>query len=229
MSETAKTKWYASSLDWVLVALLLVEGLLFLSDQYDWFAFNRRKGWTVLIAVAVVGGALLLTALWAAVSYATSRWTKHPPFQFGLRPVMLLVLAIAVVCGWFASAWNDAQTQRKVLAEFKGIIVRSEIDGDKLAPSATPVWLTKLLGVEFFSDVFEIQAGFTDLSDVIFPDGHVKYFLKGEEVEFPSQSLAALLLLPKLKKVVLMNMYPDSHEVQALKARGVEVELFMAW
>src|SRR5262245_50295313 len=84
-------KWYAITLERVLMALLLLEALLFLSDQYDWFAFNQRKGWTVLIAVAVVGSVLLLTALWAIVSWVASRWIKRKPFQFGLRPAMLMV------------------------------------------------------------------------------------------------------------------------------------------
>ncbi len=37
-------KWYAVTLDRVLVGLLLVEGLLFLSDQYDWFACTDHVG-----------------------------------------------------------------------------------------------------------------------------------------------------------------------------------------
>src|SRR5262249_54045504 len=117
MSDTpAKPKWYAITLDRVLIALLLVEGLLFLSDQYDWFAFNRRKGWTVLIAVAVASGVLLLTGLWTAVSWGIARWTRGKPFQFGLRSGLLLVLVFGLVCGWLGAAIQQAQQQADICA-----------------------------------------------------------------------------------------------------------------
>ena len=39
------------------IGLLVVEGLLWLSERFQWFGFNHHKGWTVLVAVA-------LSAVW---------------------------------------------------------------------------------------------------------------------------------------------------------------------
>ena len=44
--------------------LLAVEGLLWLSERFHWFAFNQHKGYAVLIAVAGVAVFLLLMRLW---------------------------------------------------------------------------------------------------------------------------------------------------------------------
>lgn len=221
VSDTsAKTKWYASLTDWVLAALLLVEGLLFLSDQYDWFAFNRRKGWTVLIAAAIVGGTLLLVALGAAWSWAASRWTNRKPFQFGLRPAMLAVAVVGVVCGWFASAWKEAREQRMALAEVSAIAIRSETEVDSLRPGITPLWLSNLLGEDFFTYVVEVQLGESDLSDAL---------ASGRPVQFGRENLKALGLLPRLRRVILLNMQLDREQMKELRDRGILVESFHTW
>ena len=44
---------------WLVVFSLAVTGILFLSERFQWFPLNSHKGWTVLIAVAVIGVALL--------------------------------------------------------------------------------------------------------------------------------------------------------------------------
>ncbi len=60
-SEPAKLRrprWYMPTPGKFVSLLLLSVVALYLSDQYDWFAFNRQKGWTVLIAMAIVSRAL---------------------------------------------------------------------------------------------------------------------------------------------------------------------------
>ncbi len=59
-----KRRWYHLSPDRLIVGLLAVEGFLFLSEWFQWFAFNEKKGWTVLIAVAAVCVAVLIMLLW---------------------------------------------------------------------------------------------------------------------------------------------------------------------
>ncbi len=44
---------FRPTLAWLIYGLLVVEGLLWLSEQYRWFWFNEKKNWTVLIGVAV--------------------------------------------------------------------------------------------------------------------------------------------------------------------------------
>ena len=80
------------------MGLLAVEGLLLLSERFCWFAFNEKKGWTVLIAVAAVGLAGLFTLLWFAASLLF-RW----PFQFSLRSLLVLTEAVAIPCSWLAT------------------------------------------------------------------------------------------------------------------------------
>jgi len=75
------------------MGLLAVEGLLLLSERFRWFAFNERKGWTVLIAVAAVGLAGLCTLLWFAVALLLRR-----PFQFSIRSLLVLTVAVAIPC-----------------------------------------------------------------------------------------------------------------------------------
>ena len=62
-----KLRWYQPTPGWLLVVLLVVEGLLLLSEWFDWFAFNRQT-WTVLIALAAVGATLLLMFVWFVVA-----------------------------------------------------------------------------------------------------------------------------------------------------------------
>jgi hypothetical protein len=56
---------------------MAVEGILLLSKRFQWFAFNEKKSWTVLIAVASVGLFLLLMHLCSALALHV-RWR----FQF---------------------------------------------------------------------------------------------------------------------------------------------------
>lgn len=43
-----RRRWYHLSPDRLIVGLTAVEGFLLLSEQFQWFAFNEKKGWTVL-------------------------------------------------------------------------------------------------------------------------------------------------------------------------------------
>ncbi len=91
-----KLRWYRLTPDHLVIGLLAVEGFLLLSEWFGWFAFNRQS-WTVLIALAVVGATLLLMLLWFAAALLF-RWR----FQYGLRSLMLLVVAVAIPCSWVA-------------------------------------------------------------------------------------------------------------------------------
>ena len=73
-----------------------MEGLLWLSERLPWFPFNHHKGWTVLIAVAVVGGAMLVMLLWFIASLLF-QWR----FQFSIWSLLVLTVAVAVrAVGW---------------------------------------------------------------------------------------------------------------------------------
>jgi len=78
--------WYRLTPDRLVIGLLVVEGCLLLSERWGWFAFNEHKGYTVLIAVATVGVALVAMFLWFLASLI-SGWR----FQFGVRSLLGLV------------------------------------------------------------------------------------------------------------------------------------------
>ena len=91
-----------------MVGLLTIEGFLLLSEQFGWFAFNRHQGWTVLIALSAVGATLLFLSLWFAAAL-THRWR----FQYSLRSLFLIVVAVAVGCSWMATEMQQARRKRK--------------------------------------------------------------------------------------------------------------------
>ncbi len=63
MTTASSGRWFVPTPGRLLPVLLAVEGFLWLSERFRWFAFNQHKGWTVLIAVASVGVFLLLMFL----------------------------------------------------------------------------------------------------------------------------------------------------------------------
>ena len=105
--QTSKSRWYHVTPDRFLTALLPIVGLLWLSERFRWFAFNEHKGWTVLIAVGVVGTALVVLLLWFLASLLLRR-----RFQFSIRSLLLLVTVVAVVCSWFTVKMQQARWQR---------------------------------------------------------------------------------------------------------------------
>ena len=68
MSSVPKPCWYRLAPGHLVLLLLAVEGFLWLSEHFRWFAFNQHKGWTVLIAVAIVGAVILLMIIWFLLS-----------------------------------------------------------------------------------------------------------------------------------------------------------------
>ena len=120
---------------WLIFGLLVVEGLLWLSERYRWFWFNEKKGWTVLIAVAVVGVAMLVMLVWFVVSLVF-RWR----FQFSIRSLLVLTVAVALPCSWLAVEMKAAEASNgkrwRQLRSWVGSVEWSEQSG--------PVWLRRL-------------------------------------------------------------------------------------
>ena len=169
--QSPKRRWYRITPDRFLIALPPIEGLLLLSERFRWFPFNQHKGWTVLIAVAVVCVAIMLLLIWFAVSLF-SRFG----FQFSIRSLMLFVAVVAVVCSWFTVKMQGAARQREVVKAVEkggGRVVYDyhlNAEGNLIAFPKTgipepsgPGWLRNLLGVDFFWDVKWVRCRqFTD-------------------------------------------------------------------
>ena len=156
MTDSIPTRrWLHLTLDRFVVGLLVVEGLLWLSERYGWFWFNENKGWTVLVAVAVVGGAMVVVLGWFIVALVF-RWR----FQFSLRSLLLLVVAVALSCSWLAVEMKAAKREREAaeaIEKLDGVLYWSEPAG--------PVWLRSLLGEHFFQHVDQLAFTGADLTD----------------------------------------------------------------
>ena len=80
----------------------------------QWFAFNRHRGWTALVAVEVVAATLLLMVLWFGVSLVL-----RSPFQFSIRSLLLLALIIAIPSLWLAPERQRARKQRDAVEQLE--------------------------------------------------------------------------------------------------------------
>ena len=119
--QESRRRWFRLTPGRLLLVLLAVEGFLWLSERFQWFAFNHHKGYAVLIAVASVGVFLLLMLLWflAALLF---RWR----FQFSLLSLLALTVAVALPCGWLETAMQQAREQReavRVVVKFGGWVI----------------------------------------------------------------------------------------------------------
>ncbi|MBC8873846.1 MAG: hypothetical protein H8E44_30775 [Planctomycetes bacterium] len=164
-----KRRWYHITPDRLIVGLLAVEGFLFLSEWFQWFAFNEKKGWTVLIAVAAVCLVVAVMLLWLVVSLLFRWW-----FQFSLRSLVVLVVAVAIPCCWLTVKMREAEKQRRAVEAIDkaGACIGYDYDLDESAQfiyeldesgkfwrvqePPGPAWLRGLVGEDFFANVVVI-------------------------------------------------------------------------
>ncbi len=157
-----------------MVGLLVVIGMLLLSEQFQWFAVNGKKNYTLLIAVATTAVALVLFTTWFVAHAVLGK-----RLQFSLRFLLVLTLVIAVLSCWFAIQLRQAERQRAAIASIAAsgahTLYHWEIGVARIEANApgTP-WLRQQLGRDFFSHVYCVQRGefgrlydsATDLSDI---------------------------------------------------------------
>jgi hypothetical protein len=146
-ATTPKPRWYVPTPAKFLFAVLVMQGILFLSARYHWFWFNERKGYTVLIAVAATAVALPL--LVAAVM--VSRFSKSKT-QFSLATLLLMVPVMGIPCAWLAREMELARQQRlavEAIGSRNGQVPYIQIG----PPPMVYQTLAPLFGIEFFMDV----------------------------------------------------------------------------
>jgi len=86
---------------------------------------------------------------------------KRRFFRFSLRTLLVVVVLLSVGMGWFAFKMRQAERQRKAveaLKEVSGMIGYDYQTSEgryvySRAEPPAPAWLTRLLGVDFLSDV----------------------------------------------------------------------------
>ncbi len=155
-----KLRWFRIAPHHCLAALLTVEGLLWLSNRLGWPPWH--KGYAVLTAVATVAAMMLLMLLWfvAAVLF---RWR----FQFGIRSLLVLTVAVAVPCSWLSWEMTKAREQKEAVAAVRkaGLVVGYDYEYDTKANLITaalngPTWIHNWFGDDFVSDVVGVQMSF---------------------------------------------------------------------
>jgi Leucine-rich repeat (LRR) protein len=148
MNDTAnpRLRWYDITPDRVVIGLLAVEGLLLLSERFEWFG----KGCPVLIALAALAVATLLMLVWFAVALISRR-----RFQFSIRSLFVLMLAVATPFGWLAAEMKDAREQEDAMEEIRKWDWDVRYDWQKTLEGTPgprrPAWLRSLLGEDFFA------------------------------------------------------------------------------
>jgi hypothetical protein len=155
-SPQPPVRWYHPTPGRLLVGLLALEGLLVLSEWLRLLPFNRHKGWTVLIAIACVGVFMVVMLGWwlAAIVFRVR-------FQFSLRSLFGLTLAVALPCSWLATEMKWARQQSKTVAllgKRAGILEYDyQLDESRhFIPHAEPPGpapLRQWLGRDFFADM----------------------------------------------------------------------------
>lgn len=152
-------RWFHLSPDRFVTSLLLGVCLLWVSNRFQWVGFNHDKGWTVLIAVAAVGVAALVIALWWIAS-RIFRWR----FQFGIRSLLAFCVACSITAGWLATEIRQARRQAETVEWLKyagGLPYYDwEVDRDSSLPPKLerlgPGWLREMVGDDFLSAVDSI-------------------------------------------------------------------------
>ena len=112
--ERKTRRWFRLTPDRVVLGLLAVEGFLILSERFEWFAFNRHKGWTMLIAAASVGLAMVLMFF-----RFLAAWLFRRRFQFSILSLLLLTVVAAIPCSWLAVARKQARKQREAVEKIR--------------------------------------------------------------------------------------------------------------
>lgn len=147
-------RWLRLTPDRVVTGLLVVEVLMWLSGRFLPFLFDDHKGFGVLIALATVGAAIWLMAFWFAVSLLF-----RPRFQFSIRSLLVLTVAVAIPFSWLAVERKKADEQGQAVKEFRASYGYVRYDYER-SPNAIPpglIWFHDLLGIDFFADVEAID------------------------------------------------------------------------
>ncbi len=155
MDETTRPRWYRLTPGRLVIGLLLVECLLWLSERFQWFAFNQHKGWTVLFGVVGVGLAVLLMLLWFIIALLS-----RLRFQFSIRSLFVLTVAVAVPFSWLAVEMKAAREQKDAVEEIEKL--GGQVGSSQPSERAS---LRGLLGDDLFRQVDLVTLIATPVTD----------------------------------------------------------------
>ena len=126
----------------LVMPLLVMEFMVWLSDRLGLPEWDKRHA--VLAAMVVVGFVMFLILVWYIVALLF-RW----PFQFSIRSLLLLVVAVAVPFSWLAVEIQQAKREREAVVgieELGGHVTYDWKVGKGVAlPPPGPAWLRSML------------------------------------------------------------------------------------
>jgi len=154
-TDKSARHWLALTPDRLVVAMLVVSGSLLAFDHFGWIGTHGQKGWPVFLAVTFTGLALLYLVGRFAASLLFGR-----QFQFHLRTLLLLVLAVAGLCSWMLVQVRESQHRADATAALRaaGMDVHYDLKpGVGTNVPKGPQVLRENLGDAFFSEGESIQ------------------------------------------------------------------------
>lgn len=162
-----RLRWFHLTPGCLLVVLLIVEGILLLSERW------LPKGWSVLFTIASVCMAMVLMLLWYILALLF-RWR----FQFSIRSLLVLTIAVAIPFSWLALEMKWAREQKKAVETLMkmggSVYYEDTMDSSgrwlgEREPSGEeppdPAYLRKMLGNDFFGNVTQICLDNLNISD----------------------------------------------------------------
>jgi hypothetical protein len=142
-ASAAKHRWYHPTPAWLVWGAAVATGVLFACERW-------LKGWTVLLAVAVVAVVLLIV-----VERTLLALVFRERIPWGLQTLFVFATLCAVVCGWMSvrikQAWRQADTVAAAQKKLHALVCYRWKDGGNHMPRSDA--LEKLLGIPFFADV----------------------------------------------------------------------------
>lgn len=123
-SLTRRRRGYVPTPAKFLLAVLVMQGVLFLSSHYRWFWVNEQRSFAALVAVIASTAVVLLLVSFVLVS----RFFKSKA-QFGLSTLFLMVLVVAMPFGWWAREVELARRQAVLDRQLIVACHRLDVDG----------------------------------------------------------------------------------------------------
>jgi len=157
--------WFHVGIGRPVGALMVMECLLWLSNRVGWW----YKGLAVLTCLAVVGVFLLMMLLWFAVALVL-----RERFQFGIRSLLSLTLAVALPFSWLAVEIKSAREQREAVDAIEKLTgdsqrLRYDLEFNKdnhtIHSFRHPAWLCGLMGDDFFEELSSVDLRDTAVTD----------------------------------------------------------------
>jgi hypothetical protein len=176
-ARPAKASWFAPTSAHYLCLVVLLQLFLYLSVHFQWFAFNKHKGYTVLIAVAATAILLLLWAAWIVLSSLF-----RSKAQYSLATLFWTVPVLAIPFGWLAHDMDAARQQQAAMDRLRSrALIYDEQSSQFFVPPTD--FLTVQLGRLFFVDVFYVDVHYPEARDI----EDVRQFTRVQELKLTNR------------------------------------------